>query len=60
MKRFVSVVLPLALACCASRGSAEDFTWLIECPKTMERGGDLEFAVRTVDSGGQAVKGVVK
>lgn len=58
MKKMLLVVLPLALAGCASRGTAEDFTWLIECPKTVEPGAELQFAVRTVDAGGQAVNGV--
>jgi hypothetical protein len=57
MKHLSAVVCLLALSACASRGGAEDFTWLIECPKTVERGAEFEFAVRTVDAGGQAVKG---
>lgn len=58
MKRLFIVVLTLAVAGCASRGTAEDFTWLMECPKVVEPGAEFQFAVRTVDSGGQAVKGV--
>jgi hypothetical protein len=58
MRHLLAVVSILALAGCASRGTAEDYTWLLECPKTVAAGAEFEFAVRTVDPAGQAVSGV--
>jgi hypothetical protein len=57
MKRLLPVVLIFAAAAgCALPGTAEDFTWHSEIPKTVDRGAEFLFAVRAIDKSGQEVK----
>lgn len=58
MKAARCVVLLLAVAGCSSAGTAEDFKWSIECPKTVDKGAEFTFTVKTVDAAGQPVEGV--
>jgi hypothetical protein len=54
----VSIVAAAAITGCASPGSAEDFKWSVECPKSVDRGAEFSFLVRTENAAGQAVDGV--
>jgi hypothetical protein len=54
----VSIVAAAAISGCASPGSAEDFKWSVECPKSVDRGAEFSFVVKTENSAGQAVDGV--
>jgi len=58
MRTAAAVVLLLAGAGCASPGSAEDWTWSIECPKTVDKGSEFIFVVRTANAAGEPVAGV--
>jgi hypothetical protein len=57
MRKFASAVV-LLLAGCASPGTAEDFTWSIEAPKTADKGAEFTFVVRALSAAGQMVDGV--
>lgn len=58
MKKLL-LVAPLFLAWgCASAGTAEEFTWAIECPKTVDQGAEFSFMVTTTRTGGPVVPGV--
>jgi hypothetical protein len=52
------VVSLLALAGCATPGTAEDFKWSVECPKTVDRGAEFLFTVTAAKASGEAVNGV--
>ncbi len=43
---------------CASPGTAEDFKWSIDCPKTVDKGAEFLFTVRTTNPAGVAVSDV--
>ena len=50
--RYAFFVVPLlALAACVSAGTAEDFTWSVECPKTVDKGAEFLFTVNAVRNG---------
>jgi hypothetical protein len=41
-----------ALAGCGAQAAAEDFTWSIDCPKTVDKGAEFRFTVRSaIDAG---------
>jgi hypothetical protein len=51
------VFMAAALAGCGTAGSAEDFTWSIDAPKTVDKGSEFLFTVKaTADAG--AAEGV--
>ena len=58
MKIVLSVVSLLAITGCASPGVAEDFVWLVSCPKTVDRGAEFEFVVRSCTAASKPVNGV--
>jgi hypothetical protein len=62
MKNAFVVVLIGSLAsmvsCASSPGTAEDFTWSAEFPKSVDKGAEFTFMVKTANSSGQAVDGV--
>lgn len=61
MKNVLGVVSLLSLAVltgCPQIGTAEEFTWSVECPKSVDRGAEFVMTVRTVNSSGQAIDGV--
>lgn len=61
MRTIVAVVFiagSAALSGCAQKGTAEDFTWSAEVPKTVERGTEFTLTVRAKDGAGQPVDGV--
>lgn len=61
MKNLVIVVcigVVLSFAGCKSAGTAEQFTWAVECPKQVDRGAEFLFLMKTADSAGAEVKGV--
>jgi hypothetical protein len=35
---------------CAASGTAEDFTWAVDCPKTIDRGSEFNVTVRSSKS----------
>jgi hypothetical protein len=37
----------LGLSGCASPGTAEDFAWAIECPKSVDKGAEFNLTVRS-------------
>src|SRR5689334_20863157 len=41
-----------ALAGCGTAGSAEDFTWSIDCPRTVDKGAEFLFTVRASTDAG--------
>lgn len=55
MRRNLIVVPLLALAACASAGTAEDFKWSVECPKTVDKGAEFLFLVKTTGASGAEV-----
>ena len=57
---FAVVLLAAGLlwAGCASAGSAEDFKWSIECPRSVDKGAEFTFTVQTANEAGSAVDGV--
>jgi len=57
MRFAAGVVLLGALASCASPGTAEDFKWSVECPKSVDRGAEFSFLVRTLNAAGAEVEG---
>lgn len=62
MKNFavvVSIGVVSALAGCKSAGTAEEFTWSVECPKQVDRGAEFLLVVKTTNSAGAAVSGVI-
>lgn len=40
----------LGAAGCASPGTAEDFTWAVDCPKTVDKGSEFAVTVRSSKS----------
>jgi len=54
----VSLLATAGLSGCASTGVAEDFTWAIDCPKTVDKGAEFTFVVAATGAAGQAVDGV--
>jgi hypothetical protein len=58
MRRAVRGLLLLTLASCASAGSAEEFKWTVDCPKSVDKGAEFTFTVRAVRPGGPEVPGV--
>lgn len=54
----VSMGMITALAGCKSAGTAEEFTWSVECPKEVDRGAEFTLLVKTTNSAGAAVSGV--
>jgi hypothetical protein len=58
MRKFLAVVSLLGLESCASPGTSEDFNWVVECPKTVDRGAEFSFTVRTTKGAGSEVAGV--
>jgi len=48
----------LILASCASAGTAEEFTWTVECPKSVDKGAEFSFTVRSARAGGVEAPGV--
>lgn len=53
MRKLAGVVFMLGLAGCQSAGTAEDFTWAIEVPKTVDRGAEFLFTVKTSKGGAE-------
>jgi hypothetical protein len=49
----------VSFAGCKSAGTAEQFTWTVDCPKQVDRGAEFLFTVKTADSAGADVKGVL-
>lgn len=45
MRSAAVVVVLLGLASCAGPGTAEEYRWSVECPKTVERGAAFQFTV---------------
>ncbi len=45
MKRALALISLLVVGGCAGRGYAEDYTWSIEVPATVERGVDFRMTV---------------
>jgi len=43
---------------CVVAGTAEEFTWSIQVPKTVDKGADLVFQVKAVNASGEQVIGV--
>lgn len=54
----VSIVAAAALAGCARPGTAEEFTWSAEVPKSVDRGTEFTIVVRAQNAAGQPVTGV--
>jgi hypothetical protein len=55
--RAAVVFMAAALAGCGARGTAEDFTWSIDCPKTVDKGAEFFFTVASSTAAGP-VEGV--
>lgn len=53
----VSLLAALALAGCGTSGVAEDFTWTVDCPKSVDRGAEFLFTLHAARAG-EPVKGV--
>jgi hypothetical protein len=47
------------LASCVSAGTAEEFEWTVDFPKSVDKGAEFTFMVRTVRPGGAEVPGVL-
>ncbi len=58
MRQPVLFTAILALASCASAGTAEDFQWTVDCPRSVDRGAEFTFAVHAVRPGGMEMAGV--
>ena len=58
MKNAGLVVSLLALAGCSTTGVAEDFTWSVDCPKTVDRGAEFALTVTAVNAAGRPVNGI--
>ena len=56
-RRIVAAVVCL-LASCSSPGMAEDFTWSIDCPKSVDKGAEFTFVVKATKGSGATVDGV--
>jgi len=57
--RYLLIVVPLlALISCATPGTAEEFQWSIECPKSVDKGAEFVVTVHAVRAGGAEVAGV--
>ena len=54
----VSIVAVAALSGCATPGTADQFTWSMECPTTVDRGAEFLFVVRSANAAGEPVNGV--
>jgi len=54
----ISLVLTAALAGCATPGTAEQFTWSIDAPTTVDRGTEFLFVVNAANPAGEPVNGV--
>ena len=59
MRNLIIVVPLLALLSCATAGTAEEFQWSVECPKSVDKGAEFAFTVHAVRSGGPEVAGVL-
>lgn len=55
MKR---AMLLLGLAGCATPGTAEEFTWAVQVPTSVDKGSEFLFTVRATRASGQVVSGV--
>jgi len=58
MRQLLIVVPLLALVSCATPGTAEEFQWSVDAPKTVDRGAEFVFTVHAVRAGGPEVAGV--
>lgn len=58
MRNALRALTLLALASCASAGTAEEFRWSVDCPKSVDRGTAFTFTVRTARPGGAEISGV--
>jgi hypothetical protein len=58
MRNLIMAVPLLALLSCSSAGTAEEFQWSVDCPKSVDKGAEFTFTVHTVRPGGQEVPGV--
>jgi len=58
MRRVLGGLPLLILASCASAGTAEEFTWAVDCPKSVDKGAEFAFTVRTSRPGGAEAPGV--
>ena len=58
MRHLLIVVPLLALISCATPGTAEEFQWTIECPKTVDKGAEFVITVHAARVGGPEVTGV--
>ena len=58
MRHLLIVVSLLALLSCATHGTAEEFQWSVECPKSVDRGAEFGFTVHAVRPGGAEAAGV--
>jgi hypothetical protein len=58
MRTLLAVVSLLGLASCAGPGTSEDFKWTVDCPKSVERGAEFGFTVRTAKGSAGEVAGV--
>ena len=58
MRHLLIVVPLLALISCATPGTAEEFQWSVECPKSVDKGAEFAFTVHAVRAGGPEVAGV--
>jgi hypothetical protein len=55
----LAAIMACALgAGCALPGTAEDFQWSIDCPKSVDKGAEFLFTVKTANAAGAAVPGM--
>lgn len=52
------VLTGLCFLGCSTPGTAEDFKWSVECPKSVDKGSEFTILVRTLNAGDQQVDGV--
>jgi len=58
MRHLLIVVPLLGLLSCATPGTAEEFQWSVESPKSVDKGAEFAFTVHAVRPGGPEVAGV--
>ncbi len=58
MRKLLAVVSLLGLASCAGPGTAEDFKWTVDCPRSVDRGAEFAFTVRAAKGAAGEVVGV--
>jgi hypothetical protein len=58
MRSGILAVALLALVACGSAGTAEQFRWTVDCPKSVERGAGFAFTVHATRPDGSDAEGV--